>query len=190
MNTQAHLLFNYVLLKKKEAPQYTWAILGGGLLPDLPMFLFYFYERLLMGETEGRIWSELYFTDFWQTFIDCFNSVPLMLLLLGVGVLLKSTALRLAALSMLLHVLGDLPLHREDAHRHFFPLSDYKFVSPVSYWDPDYGGLIIGTGEFVLFLGVSIWCWRQTTSLWARSGLVLGNFLYVGMSIYFAITLG
>ena len=32
--------------------------------------------------------------------------------------------------SMALHCFKDLPLHNDDAHRHFFPLSDWRFKQP------------------------------------------------------------
>lgn len=44
------------------------------------------------------------------------------------------------SLSLLLHACADFPLHHDDAHRRFFPFSDYRFSSPVSYWDPRHHG--------------------------------------------------
>jgi hypothetical protein len=52
----------------------------------------------------------------------------------------RHTLLLIFFSSMLLHVFGDLPLHHDDAHRHFFPFSDWRFASPVSYWDPAHHG--------------------------------------------------
>jgi hypothetical protein len=49
----------------------------------------------------------------------------------------------LLAASALLHMFFDLPLHHDDAHRHFLPLSDWRFESPISYWDPRYYGNIV-----------------------------------------------
>lgn len=37
-----------------------------------------------------------------------------------------------------LHTLFDIPLHHNDGPRIFYPLSDYIFHSPVSYWNTDY----------------------------------------------------
>jgi hypothetical protein len=50
---------------------------------------------------------------------------------------------------MVLHVAADLPLHREDAHGHFYPFSDWHFESPISYWDPAHHGLVVGGLEVV-----------------------------------------
>lgn len=35
----------------------------------------------------------------------------------------------------LLHTAFDIPLHYDDGPRIFYPFSDYRFMSPVSYWD-------------------------------------------------------
>ena len=36
----------------------------------------------------------------------------------------------------LVHLTLDFPLHNDDARAHFWPLTNWKFTSPVSYWDP------------------------------------------------------
>jgi hypothetical protein len=46
----------------------------------------------------------------------------------------------------------DLPLHHEDAHRHFLPFTNWRFISPVSYWDPEYHGRIIAVIEILFTL--------------------------------------
>ncbi len=37
--------------------------------------------------------------------------------------------------SALLHLAFDFPLHHDDGRPHFWPLSDWVFESPLSYWD-------------------------------------------------------
>ncbi len=51
----------------------------------------------------------------------------------------------------------DLPVHHDDGHRHFFPLSDWRFASPVSYWDPEHYGRIVGTAEAVFVVAGAGW---------------------------------
>ena len=58
-------------------------------------------------------------------------------------------------LSMGVHILADFPLHHDDAHRHFSPLSDWRFESPVSYWDPAHYGVLMSSLEAV---AVAIGC--------------------------------
>ena len=113
-----------------------------------------------MNSAESEIWSELYFLPAWQNFFDTFNSLPLIVVLLALGIYFKKQLISVLALSMALHVLLDLPFHHDDAHRHFFPFSDWRFFSPVSYWDPKYHGdimhivqiLIVIIGLVVLWL--------------------------------------
>ena len=96
------------------------------------MFGFYLWQRLVEGHGEASIWSDLYFRPEWQNLFDIFNSVPLMLVGLAVAALLRRRASMLFFASMLLHVGLDLPFHVEDAHRHFYPLSEWRFESTLS----------------------------------------------------------
>ena len=89
----------------------------------------------------------------WQALFDSFNSLPLIAILTWIGWRMKREALCLVGLSMALHCAADLPLHAHDGHRHFFPLSDWRFDSPVSYWDPRHFGHIVAPIEFVFVVG-------------------------------------
>ena len=87
------------------------------------------------------------------TFINIFNALPLI----GLGAFFAwraraSTWLAFFA-SMAVHCVTDLLVHREDAHAHFFPLSSWRFASPVSYWDPLHYGAAVGLVELVLVFG-------------------------------------
>ena len=67
-------------------------------------------------------------------------------------------------LSVLCHAFCDLPVHVHDAHRHFFPLSDYRFISPWSYWDVRYHGRTVALVEALLAFLCSLyiyWGWRR-----------------------------
>jgi len=175
-------MINLVLLGRKERPAMQGVVIAGSLLPDLPMFLFYFIEKLTRKSSEQLIWSQNYYLDSWQNFFDLFNSIPLMALGLGLSVIRKSKAGTLLFASMLLHVLGDIFVHHEDAHRHFYPLSKWRFISPVSYWDPQYHGVLLSvleiTAVFVcaLVLSRSV---KYDASKW-MIGLILVTYaLYV-----------
>ncbi|MFQ5670724.1 MAG: hypothetical protein ACE5HD_09445 [Acidobacteriota bacterium] len=152
MNTPAHAIFNLALLARRGKARLQAAVLAGAVLPDLPILLFYVYEKTVVGAREAVIWSETYWRAGWQNLFDSFHSLPFM----AVGYLLArragSAAWSLFFLSMGCHVLGDLPLHHDDAHRHFFPLSNWRFASPVSYWDPRYHGRIVAPLEILAAL--------------------------------------
>lgn len=105
------------------------------------MFGFYAYQKLC-GSSEKLIWSEHYFQPDWQLFFDVFNSIPIALTIIALCYYFGLRLVMLIAASALLHMLCDLPLHHDDAHRHFLPLTNWRFESPLSYWDPKHFGVI------------------------------------------------
>jgi len=125
------------------------------------MFFFYAYEKAWLRTDEIVIWSQSYFDTGWQALFDTFHSLPLLAIF---AVLSWRTKLpRAAALfaSMTVHALCDLALHHHDAHRHLFPFSDWRFLSPVSYWDPRHYGGIASAIETVLVVAGSVWLLRS-----------------------------
>jgi hypothetical protein len=55
--------------------------------------------------------------------------------------------------SAMFHALCDIPVHHDDGPLLFWPLNrSYRFVSPVSYWDPNYYGIPFSIGEHLLDL--------------------------------------
>ena len=86
--------------------------------------------------------------------------------------------------SMATHCLADLPLHNDDAHRHFFPLSDWRFESPVSYWDPRHSGAYVAAAEIAMVLAGSIFLAVRYPQTWMRGlvGLVCAS--YVAYLVY------
>ena len=169
MNTPAHLILSAVVLGRDRHRVHWLAIIAGALLPDLPMFGFYLYERLYAGQPEQLIWSVLYFDPAWQNFFDLFNSLPLVAVGLALAIYQKSGPARAFFLSMALHIAADLPVHREDAHAHFFPLTNWHFNSPLSYWDPAHFGMIVGGLEFMGVVVGSVLLIR-TGAPWRRVG--------------------
>ena len=156
MHTPAHAVLNLTVLGRHRQSGYLIPVLIGSLLPDVPMFIFYFVERFVLATPMPTIWRVSYFEPGWQAFIDTFNSVPFMLMALWVAWRLRNQFMILLMLSMLLHVACDLPLHHDDGHRHLFPFLDWRFESPVSYWDPRYFGRIASGIEALLVLAC---CW-------------------------------
>ena len=183
MTTPAHVALGLALLGSRAFPKAWHAISLGAVLPDLPILLFYAWE-LLRGVPERIIWGEHYYAPAWQVFFDFPNSLPLVAVGLLVALWLGRRIAAAFFASMLLHSLMDLPLHHDDGHRHFWPLSDFRFASPISYWDPTRYGAWVTAAEALLVLAVPA-CfilWRREAGLrWAAAvaGLawVLG-FLY------------
>ena len=76
---------------------------------------------------------------------------------------------------MTLHAVCDLLLHHDDAHLHFFLLSDWRFRSPVSYWDPNHFGEIVASLEgLVVMVGCIILFRSASSTLLNYSARTLG----------------
>ena len=174
MNTPAHVAINLFMLGQKPAgtachPRAA-AIVAGAVLPDLAMIGFYAWH-LARGTAEAQIWSVEYYRPAWQAWFDSFNSIPIVLLLMLLTWRTRRYLWLALFSSMLLHLLCDLPVHHDDAHRHFFPFSDWRFASPVSYWDPAHHGYWFGLFEIGIVTGALVYLWRREVVLrpWAAA---------------------
>ena len=193
MNTQSHILMG-ALLFGKPLPKLALAGALGGLVPDLPMFAIVAALRL-GGHPFEEIFGKLYWERWWQV---C-NAVSHSFLLWGVlaaasGIVLfkrgRSAAPRAALLfafsgAALVHSCVDFLVHREDAHMQFWPLSDWKFVSPVSYWDQAHYGGWFGLFEAGLGIFMAVVLFRIYRSLLARCALALCMALYAAVPAFF-----
>ena len=177
MNTPAHALINLWILKREGHPRRNASIVFGALIPDLVMFAFYFWH-LIIGTPERQIWKFEYYDPVWQASFDVFNSIPLIIIAILICWKAQRPILLVFFMSMLLHALGDLPLHHDDAHRHFFPFVDWRFISPLSYWNPDHHGDLISRLEFigVLIGSVFLYLKHPSTRYWV---LVIGLIYFV-----------
>lgn len=184
MNTPAHVILNLLCLGRQDQQRVLLPIIGGSLLPDIPMFIFYFVEKVILQTPEMTIWNEAYHKIFWQNFIDVFNSIPLILLGLAICYGFKFKVGLLFFASMLLHIFCDLPFHHDDAHRHFLPFTDWRFISPVSYWDPKHYGVIVTILECLLLIFSCIFLWRIYKSKTGRATIVLVGSSYLAYFVY------
>lgn len=183
MNTPGHAVLNLAVLGDGRGRSLDLAVVAGAVVPDLPMVLFYAWARLAAGLPERVVWSEAYFDPRWQAFFDVFNSVPLVCVLLWVAHRRSMRRTVAFGWSSMLHFALDLPSHGSDAHRHFFPLSDFRFESPVSYWDVDSFGAVVGSLEIALVAGLTLFLLlRRYESWWWRSGLLAAVVYYVALA--------
>lgn len=186
MNTPSHVILNLALVQRWGADRSSGhksalitASVVGSLLPDAALFLFYGWARFWVQAPERQIWGDLYYTDPWQDIFAIGNSIPLALAGCALCYWRRRPVWLALFASMVLHQLEDLPLHHEDAHRHFFPFSNVRFISPVSYWDADHFGTYAALGEWLLVMVASVWLWRHHANLWGRGALLAINGLYL-----------
>jgi hypothetical protein len=183
MNTPSHAIVNYAILSGL-APRQTWAIVIGAVLPDFPMLVLIIWAKIkaIPGK---ELWGEVYWQPFWQDFTHYFHSIPIALLITLIAHYFGVSWLKYLAISMAMHSLGDLPLHNNDAHRHFLPFTDFKFISPVSYWDRKYNAVWGALAENLAVLGSTIYLFPSIGPWLIKSLLLLLNGLAWTAYVFF-----
>ncbi|MEM8809861.1 MAG: hypothetical protein AAGF01_27900 [Cyanobacteria bacterium P01_G01_bin.38] len=195
MNTPTHIILNLAILGRKAQPQWNLPIALGALMPDAAMFVFYGWTKGVQRVPERQIWGTLYYDPAWQNTFDLWNSIPLALLGMGLGLWLRrsrryklaGSAIAIGCASVILHCLQDFPTHRDDAHRHFWPLSNFRFESPISYWDPDHYGTLFAPFELMLLIIASLYVFRLIHARWAKGLLIATNCILIAgyLTFYF-----
>ncbi len=191
MNTQSHIFMGAYFFGKGAPLAATIGAIGGAL-PDLPMISIVIFLKAT-GHSGEEIFETLYWQDWWQITNAIGHSFFLWAGLLLIALLLRTSATEfwsLAAVfaaSGLLHCCIDFCVHREDAHMHFWPLTRYKFVSPVSYYDPLHYGHYFSLFEAGLGLYLSWGLFRQFSNLLVRALLLIAALLYVAVPAYFIL---
>jgi membrane-bound metal-dependent hydrolase YbcI (DUF457 family) len=169
MNTPAHLLFGAALFARPSRPGTPVAAVLGSLVPDLSLYFMAATSIWVLGIPAERVFRELYFSDEWQAVFAVDNSIPLWSVLLAFALWRQKPILVAFASAGLLHLACDLSLHNEDARRHFWPLSDWIFRSPLSYWDPRHHGRVVAPLEMAFAILWTAILWRRFTGWRART---------------------
>jgi membrane-bound metal-dependent hydrolase YbcI (DUF457 family) len=115
--------------------------------------------------------------------VDALHSFPLLGAAWLVARRTGRTGWAAGFLSALLHAACDLLTHEEDAHRHLWPLSGWRFASPVSYWDPAHHGHLFAPLEMAAVLVAVALLWRVHPGRRARAALA-------GVALVYALGLG
>src|SRR5260370_3176461 len=154
-----HAVINLSLISAVGGSGPAFLILLGPILPDVPIVVLYLREPYLHPLPEEVIWRDHYQRPFWQNLIHGMHSFPLGAAGLALSLTLHSAFGAYFFGSALLHALGDLPIHVEDAHRHFWPLSNYRLISSISYWDLRYHAREVAAVELVLVASACSLLW-------------------------------
>jgi hypothetical protein len=164
MHTPGHVVVNLMVLG--SAFGHEKAIMAGAIVPDLPIVVLYLYERARKTPPDV-IWSVCYQRKHWLAIIHGAHSIPLAILGMLAGWLVDEPAILLFFTSVLAHASCDFPLHAIDAHRHFFPFSEYRFISPISYWDVRYHGRTVARIEALLVCACSAYLYFVMGPRWS-----------------------
>ena len=189
MHTQTHMLLGAVVFGRRASGRTTLAAAGGGLAPDLASFVLVGWAAA-GGMSAAAIFRTAYFSEPWQAIMAPSHSVPLWLAAFVLAAALRARTAAAFAGSGLLHQPFDFALHADDPHRHFWPLSDWRFESPASYWDPAHHGVWVQPVELVLGLTLVVLLWRRWPSRWARAALVLLALLYALQAVAVLVFIG
>jgi hypothetical protein len=173
----------------RNVPKRAWLGALGGFLPDVPM-LSIVATLKISGVPDATIFGELYWQNWWQVT----NGVAHSFLLWG-GMLAVCLTMRrrqaiwelgaIFAGAALLHSSIDFLCHRDDAHMQFWPITRWKFVSPVSYWDGNHYGRYFNILETLLGLLMAGLLFRDYRNLPACALLVLAMLMYLALPAYF-----
>ena len=182
MITSTHALLSLAILSKRGEQKRNLAVFAGALLPDLAIFLWAPYQYIFNDVSGDEIWNELYFAPPMQNLIAWFNSIPIYAALALLGFSMRSKMwgklLLVFAVAALLHIAGDMPVHADDAYRHFWPISDWRFFSPLSYWDVDHHAGWVGKIDILIALGCIAALWQRFPRRLTRTLLGLAALFY------------
>lgn len=166
MNTPAHLIIGAAAFGRPDAAKVTLAALLGGFLPDASLYLMAGVAIFGMGISPEVVFRDLYFSDAWQQVFAIDNSFVLWGVACAVAVWARSAWAVALTGAALLHIALDFPFHAEDARMHFWPITDWKFISPISYWDTSQGGAVFGVIEMVLVVALTIYLIARFRGRW------------------------
>jgi hypothetical protein len=161
MNTPAHLLLGAAAFGDPDRRWTTSAALLGALAPDLSLYLMAGFSLVILQIPPQVVFDELYFSDAWQSVFAVDNSFVLW----GAAIVLAMWRGRPWMVAFcgaaLVHLLTDFGLHNGDARPHFWPISDWRFISPFSYWESGHGAQIIAPLEGILCLILLAILWQR-----------------------------
>ena len=147
MNTPAHLIFGAAAFSKPERKGSLTAALLGSFAPDFSLYFMVAFSIWWKGIPASTVFREYYYSDEWQSIFAVDNSFVLWGILAGIALWRRWHLVAVFAGAALLHLVFDFPLHTHDARQHFWPITDWMFHSPFSYWDRGASAGIIGPME-------------------------------------------
>ncbi len=194
MITPSHLIYSWALAKRTEkaapdglAKHRTTAFVVGALLPDIPVYVFFLVCGMLLGYGHEQLWDDMYFSSGWSVVFTLSHS---LLLWPGIYLVAKYKRWCIAqwvAISAIFHIVVDFCVHTADAYKHFWPLTDWRFVSPISYWDSASYGQYVGCFDAALVLGLLWWLatrYRESKLRFLIYGLLVLATLRFGLEWY------
>lgn len=190
MYTPTHLIFGIAAFGRADAPRVTAAALAGAVIPDLSLYLLAGTHLFVLGTDPQIVFGQMYYSEAWQSLFRIDNSFLVWGMVLGLGFAQRQTWLMALAGAAMLHIGLDFPLHHDDGRAHFWPLTNWVFVSPVSYWDSAHYGGILTPIEVLASWAVCAWLWmRHRRWVW-RGPIGLLALLQTPFAVAWAMGMG
>jgi hypothetical protein len=152
----AHAFFAWYPFRRRP---WVWPLVGGAILPDLPYCVFFVAAAVERGPrafADLALWRSIWGNP---VVLGLHSFLPwgvALLLLISTRAWRRSPALAAFVAGWGSHVVIDMLTHRSDGYPIFWPLSAYRFPTPVSYWERAYHGrafsLVCDGGILVLLI--------------------------------------
>lgn len=168
MNTPAHLLIGAAVFARPPRGRVLMAAVLGSILPDLSLYLLAGVSLFLLGIPEHVVFGQLYYSTPWQTVFAIDNSFLLWGAVLCLSLWRGWHLIRVGAGAGLLHLALDFVLHAGDGRPQFWPLSNWVFHSPVSYWDSSHHALWVAPVAMAACIAAYADLWRRGLSVRGR----------------------
>ena len=172
MNTPAHLLLGVALCARRDVPRSGRMAAFGSLLPDASLYVLAGTSLFLLQIPTERVFGELYFSAAWQSVFSVDNSFVVWGTVLLLALAVRSLPLLAFSSAGLLHIASDFSLHNDDARQHFWPISDWVFESPLSYWDSQHNAALVAPFTLLAVLLSALVIWQRWPSALIRLAVV------------------
>lgn len=157
VRTFSHAIFTAALGQKATANRSNlFAFVAGSVMPDLPLILLTAIS-MLSTPTWAEGMKKMHSTYETDALWIALHNLPHSLVALGLmaafaGALSRRwrTLLLWFVAGAALHSVVDILTHAGDGPMFLYPLSGFRFDSPVSYWDPAYYGRAFTRLEYLL----------------------------------------
>ena len=172
MNTPAHLLIGLAVCARRDRPKSGPAAALGAILPDLSLYVMAGASLFILQIPPSIVFGQLYFSPEWQAVFAIDNSFVVWGLVFIAALAFKRPLVAAFAGAGLLHLITDFPLHHDDARRHFWPVSNWLFESPISYWDSRHHAASVAPLTLLAALTSAAVIWRRWAA-WRMRAVVI-----------------
>lgn len=157
MKTPTHLAINYLIFSRIGIQKkYQKMFLLGGILPDLPLCIFFILACLYSGNfSQGLALFRNYYDQ--NLYVIAAHNVlhsPVSLAMISTLCFFVGRhrqSLKMFVAGCFSHSLVDIYTHVDDGPKVFWPLEQKaQFASVVSHWDARYGGEWVMLAELVI----------------------------------------